>query len=271
MTNTSLDIDHVIIGVGNLESAAHIYRGIGFTLSPRGVHSASMGTANHTVMLQRDYFELLTILAPTERNVQWRTALAEGDGGMAIALRTHETNATREAWRRADLDSSEIVAFSRPVSRPGGKSLDARFETLHLPTDTLPGVGVFACRHFTPKAVWLPELVEHANSATAIAAVAIEAGDPQAAAAAWTRVLGGVRAEPAAGGLRLKLATHVIDILAAPRLGATQRVTGLTFRVADRARCIAALTKGGVLHRPEGSILSIAPEQACGVKVSFEA
>lgn len=58
-------VDHCVILVRNLDGAAERYRRLGFTLSPRGYHSAHMGSANHTIMLQHDYFELLGIINPT--------------------------------------------------------------------------------------------------------------------------------------------------------------------------------------------------------------
>jgi catechol 2,3-dioxygenase-like lactoylglutathione lyase family enzyme len=58
-------IDHVVIAVDDLDRAEAAYRRLGFTLSPRAVHSATMGTANHTIMLEHDYFELLAVLTPT--------------------------------------------------------------------------------------------------------------------------------------------------------------------------------------------------------------
>jgi hypothetical protein len=42
-------------------AVAAAYRRLGFTLSPRATHSAAMGTANHTIMLENDYFELLSV------------------------------------------------------------------------------------------------------------------------------------------------------------------------------------------------------------------
>ena len=72
-------IDHLVIAVSDLDRAAQAYRRLGFTLSPRAVHSAHMGTANHTIMLARDYFEVLGVLAPTKADARWRNALAQGD------------------------------------------------------------------------------------------------------------------------------------------------------------------------------------------------
>ena len=58
-------IDHVVILAADLDRAAETYTRLGFTLSPRGVHSDHMGSANHTIMLQDDYFEVLSVLKST--------------------------------------------------------------------------------------------------------------------------------------------------------------------------------------------------------------
>ena len=49
--NHVVGLDHVVILVRDLDAAAENWRRLGFTLAPRGIHSAHMGTGNHTVML----------------------------------------------------------------------------------------------------------------------------------------------------------------------------------------------------------------------------
>jgi catechol 2,3-dioxygenase-like lactoylglutathione lyase family enzyme len=50
-----IGIDHAVVMVKDLEKAADNYRQLGFTLSPRGTHSAHMGTGNYTIMFDPDY------------------------------------------------------------------------------------------------------------------------------------------------------------------------------------------------------------------------
>ncbi|MFD2856181.1 VOC family protein [Seohaeicola zhoushanensis] len=59
MTHPVKGIDHCFALVDDLDDAAAQYGALGFTLSPRGMHSAAKGTANHTIMFPEDYFELL--------------------------------------------------------------------------------------------------------------------------------------------------------------------------------------------------------------------
>src|ERR1700730_8694281 len=143
MTAAITGVDHVVIAVADLDGAEATYRRLGFTLSPRARHSAAMGTANHTIMLEHDYFELLAVLTPTDRNGRWREALSRGEGVVGVAAATPSAAAAREAWRVAGFDPGEVVAFSRPVGRPGGIRTEARFETVSLPTETLPALSLF--------------------------------------------------------------------------------------------------------------------------------
>jgi len=64
-----IGIDHAVIMVRDLDKAAANWKQLGFTVSPRGTHSAHMGSGNYTIMLDPDYIELLGVLTPTEHNV----------------------------------------------------------------------------------------------------------------------------------------------------------------------------------------------------------
>ena len=70
-------IDHAVVVVKDLDNAAVTWKQLGFTVSPRGTHSAKMGTGNATIMLDPDYIELLGVLAETEHNAPTRAFLAK--------------------------------------------------------------------------------------------------------------------------------------------------------------------------------------------------
>jgi hypothetical protein len=278
MTTALSGLDHVVIAVADLDRAEAAFRRLGFTLSPRALHSAAMGTANHTIMLARDYFELLAVLTPTERNLRWREALGPGEGLVGLALATPDAAAARTAWREAGLSPGEIIAFSRPVERPGGRRMDARFEVVSLPKETMPGVSLFACAQLTRDAVWLPELMTHPNTAEAIRKFAVSLPDPAAAAPSWLRALPGATASPIAGGIALRLGNHAIDLLdpesAARRYRlakpiGTPRMIALDFAIRDIGACRALLAQGGVPVEIEGDETLVRADQACGVVVTM--
>jgi len=45
-----IGIDHAVVMVKDLDKAAENYKRLGFTVSPRGTHSAHMGSGNYTIM-----------------------------------------------------------------------------------------------------------------------------------------------------------------------------------------------------------------------------
>ena len=58
-------IDHLIVGVRDLEAARASFARLGFSTTPRGRHQG-WGTANYCIMLERDYLELLGIIDPSK-------------------------------------------------------------------------------------------------------------------------------------------------------------------------------------------------------------
>ncbi|MFL5215549.1 MAG: VOC family protein, partial [Microvirga sp.] len=82
-------LDHIVVLVRDLDGAAETWRRLGFTLAPRGTHSAHMGTGNYTIMLGADYIELIGVLTETAHNAPSRALLARrGEGIERAALTT---------------------------------------------------------------------------------------------------------------------------------------------------------------------------------------
>src|SRR6478736_5011664 len=88
-----LGTDHVVITVRDLDAAAAQWKRLGFTVSPRGLHSPQMGTANHTIMFGEDYLELLGVVAETEQNKPTRDLLKVREGIERTAFTTDDAAA----------------------------------------------------------------------------------------------------------------------------------------------------------------------------------
>src|SRR5215218_1115762 len=93
MRRSITGIDHAVVLVHDLDAARSRYERLGFTVAPRGLHPSEHGTGNHTVMLEREYVELLGVVALTPVNAPWRQALAQGVGLAALALQTPSADA----------------------------------------------------------------------------------------------------------------------------------------------------------------------------------
>src|ERR1700674_986290 len=97
-----IGLDHAVVVVGDLDQAAESWKRLGFTVSPRGTHSAKMGTGNFTIMLDPDYIELLGVLAETEHNIPTRAFLGKrGEGIERIAFTAFDSAAAAEEMRAA--------------------------------------------------------------------------------------------------------------------------------------------------------------------------
>ena len=271
-------IDHLLIVVSDLDRAAETYRRLGFTLSTRAVHSAHMGTANHTIMLQRDYFELLAVLAPTQANAHWRAALAGGQGLAGFAAATPSAAAAGAAWNDAGFVAGDILAFSRAVERADGIRTQAQFEVVTLPAGAVPAMSVFACAQLTRDAVWLPELLDHPNTARAIRKLSIAAPDPRLAAKSWVHALPGSMLLSIGSGAQVRVGSHVIDLLdpatAARRYDLVKEIErptalAIEFEVTDVHACREVLRRGGLSPKLDGDLTYVGSEDACGVIIGF--
>ncbi|MGH8705908.1 MAG: VOC family protein, partial [Burkholderiales bacterium] len=179
-------LDHVVILVRDLDRARDTYARLGFTLTPRGFHT--LGSQNHCIMFGRDYVELLAVPGPHPALQYFAEFLARGEGLAAIALATDDANSAHAELAAAGVAADPPLDFSRPVELPGG-TRDAAFRIVQLPVGDTPGCRAFLCQHFTREVVWRPEHQSHALGATGIAALAVVAEDPAAAALGYAKIL----------------------------------------------------------------------------------
>jgi hypothetical protein len=195
-------VDHAVIMVSNLDGAAANWRRLGFTLSPRGTHSAKMGSGNYTIMLDSDYIELLGVLAETEHNAPARAFLAKrGEGIERIAFTAVDSAAGAEEIRARGYAALGPTDFERPVTMPDGSLSAAKFRIFQWPLEEAPaGVRIFACQHKTREAVWIPQLMKHANGAQRLRQVLVVSPEPAQDAAHLSRLIDqGVGVQPDGG------------------------------------------------------------------------
>jgi len=186
-------IDHAVIVVKDLDAAAANWKQLGFTISPRGTHSAHMGTGNYTIMLGEDYMELLGVLTPTEHNAPSRAYLDQTGGGIErVAFTTPSAAAGAAELRTMGYEAIGPTDFERPVAMPDGRKAAAKFATFQWPVAEAPGgVRLFACQHKTRETVWIPELQKHANTANRIARMFIVTPKPEDEARHLAKMIAG--------------------------------------------------------------------------------
>ncbi len=273
-----IGLDHVVVLVRDLDEGSRRWASLGFTVSPLGLHSASMGTANHTIMLGEDYLELIAVVAPTERNLQSREFMAKRGEGIERAAFTG-TNADDGV---AELKSRGYAAlgpfdFSRPVDLPDGQRTRASFRTFLWPVEERPGgLRIFACQHLTRENVWLSNLVTHANTATRIDRVEMLSNNPAAAAAHMGRLIDRQTETLQDGALRVQTGAGRGDFVFLDRTTLEKRHPGVSLAgvpdegaitisvvVSDLARAKAAV--GAKLAVATANSVKVAPVEANGV------
>lgn len=186
-----IGIDHAVVMVKDLDQAAANYKRLGFTVSPRGTHSAHMGSGNYTIMFDPDYMELLGVLHPTEHNAPARAYLEKnGEGIERIAFTAVDSAEGAEEIRARGYPPVGPTDFERPVTMPDGSVSAAKFRTFQWPTAEAPGgVRIFACQHKTRETVWIPELMKHANGAKQLKQVLMVAPEPAKEAAHLAKMI----------------------------------------------------------------------------------
>lgn len=207
-------IDHAVVIVRELDQAAEHWKRLGFTISPRGTHSAHMGTGNYTIMLDPDYIELLGVLAPTEHNAPTRALLEKREGIERVAFTTSDAAAGAEEIRARGAIPIGPTDFERPVTMPDGAQSAAKFRTFHWPAAEAPaGMRIFACQHKTRETVWIPELMRHANGAKRLREVLLVAPEPAKEAAHLARLIDGGTRNEADGAIAVPSGTDRADFV----------------------------------------------------------
>ncbi|WP_051229353.1 VOC family protein [Paludibacterium yongneupense] len=274
-------IDHAVVACDDLDQALTDFERLGFTTTARGFHT--MGTANHCIMFEHDYFELLGLpsASTVEPPASFSRLLARGRGLNALAFHTDDALLAREELLAAGLEPGEARDFSRPVETGGGLA-HARFRILDLPPGSVPGAYGFACEHFSRELVWLPDTQRHPNGACGLDSVLLASASPAETADAYGRLLD-VASEPRDYGASV-VCDHGarIDIchpdavagyaagLDLPDGRSLPAVLALGIQVRDPARTRAWLTGKGVPFRTQADgALLVSAAHAQGTALLF--
>jgi catechol 2,3-dioxygenase-like lactoylglutathione lyase family enzyme len=273
-------IDHVIVGVRDLDAARERYARLGFNTTPRGRH-AGWGTANHCVMLENDYVELLGIVDASAFTNNLDRFLEEREGLLSVVLRSRDAQGTHAAWAAAGLAPAPPRALGRLLEAADGPQ-ELRFRNVMLGTDATAGLSLFACEHLTPELLRRPAWLAHPNGARRVRSCTVVADDPAPLAAAMARVVGSsavtetdkvVAVHCGRGGVILiappEDATLMHPSLGPPAPAPGPELRALTVEVADPARACAFLRLQGVVFRETSEGALVPPTEAHGVALEL--
>ncbi|MFR0357633.1 VOC family protein [Streptomyces sediminimaris] len=269
------DIDHCCVLVRDFASARTTFERLGFTVAPFGRHGAEMGTANHTVMLEQSYLELLGVVTPTDFNSEICDVLTVREGIAAIALGTDDAEGAVAELTAAGIAARGPHSVRRPVALPDGGEAEAAFTIAHFPDAGTPFLRLFCNQILTPDHVRHPQLTRHPNTAWGIDTIAIVTPTPDTEAATVARFLDTSPRRIASDTVVVPTGGAPLTYLTAEAVTARHpgadlsglaqsgpAVLALTVRDAQAAQ--TCLTRSGVPFTATGDSLVVAPRHACG-------
>ena len=270
MSNGIAGIDHIIVGVRDLEAARLRWMRLGFTLTPRGRH-IGQGTANYCIMFGRDYLELLGFVERDEHAHRLEAFLVGREGAMSMAFAPERNaEATTALLAARGLHPSAPRALGRALELPEG-AVTPRFSLLTLPPEETPALDCFICGHLTPELVRRPEWLVHPNGVTGIAAVHLVVDDPAALVPAYRRLFGNGRVATTVRGVEIDTGRNRL-VFSRPALSGSDipppAIIALELRVANGTATAGYLTSAGIafMELPDGRI-AISPAEANGTSL----
>jgi len=271
-------LDHVVVMVDGIDAAEAAYRRLGFQVQPRGFHR-KLGTANHLMIFDTDYFEILGVVEATEFNAERREWLKNGGGLANVALATDGADLAFDAFKTASLNPDAPLFFDRAVE-VAGRTEHAKFRTVRIPKTNMPVVGFFVCEHQTPQFVYRPEWARHPNGARGILGVTVIAEQPAKWIPELEKYFGAGSTRREGDALVVHTGTQPIRYLtrkeyAARYPGVTPVRPGdhpalLTVRVDSLAVCETLLEGNGVeVIKPDAGRLIVPPSEAAHLTLEF--
>lgn len=280
-------LDHIVHAVRDLDAAAALYRGLGFTVGARNRHP--WGTHNHIVQFPGFFIELLTLAEPDKLGEDGfsrlfgaynRDFLQTDEGLSLLILESRDAAADAKDFRAAGIAGSEVMRFEREGKRPDGAPVKLGFSLAFAEDRLAPQIHFATCQQHYPENFWNPAFQKHANSVSGIAGLVAVAERPDQHRAFMQHFTGAPAAEQD-GGFTIATPRGTIDMMtsadfvgrfgvAAPDVSRGARLAALRFAVDDRSRLQGLPEQAGIAGLEAGNRAVVGREDAMGAVLLFE-
>lgn len=280
-------LDHLVIGVADLDAAGAFYADLGFRVGTRNRHP--WGTENRIVQFPGAFLELITVgdatLIPPHapRSFSFgafvRDALARGEGMSMLVLESRDAAGDAVDFRNDGIGDFEPFFFERQARRPDGSEVRVAFSLAFAENRAAAECGFFVCQQHEPQNFWNPAFQQHDNGASGLSAVFLVTAEP-ANQAGFLKPFSGAEsfATPEAG-LRLPLPRGRLEVLTTEAATATlddatgwnqPHFAGFAITVPDLGPIRATLAERGISHRQDGARVVVPASAAFGCVIAFE-
>lgn len=281
-------LDHLVIGVRDLDAAGALYETLGFTVGARNRHP--WGTENRIVQFPGSFLELIAVgdegaitpHAPGRFSFGAfvRDMLAQkGEGPSMLVLESVDAKADAAAFKAAGIGGFEPFFFERRARKPDGTEVRVAFELAFAADPLAPECGFFVCQQLEPQNFWNPAFQQHDNGAVALSAVIVAAENPAAHRAFLSAFSGGAEILEGNEDFVLGLPRGRIDVLdpeAAQAIYGLEpettpaRFLGFCVAVPDLAAVAQRLEAAGIAFVASDERIVVPAAEAMGCLIAFE-
>jgi catechol 2,3-dioxygenase-like lactoylglutathione lyase family enzyme len=281
-------LDHIVHAVRDLDAAAELYRGLGFTVGARNKHP--WGTHNHIVQLPGFFIELLTLAEPDKMGSDGfsnmfaaynRDFTARGEGLSMLVLESQDAQADEAAFRDAGIAASGVMRFEREGRKPDGTPVHVAFSLAFAENKNAPDSRFFTCQQHYPENFWNPAFQKHANSVSGVAGVVIVADEPERHLAFVQNFTGATATRAAGAGFSIATPRGMLDVttpaaflerfgVEGPDARGGARLAALRFGANDASLLDAVPELAGLGGLYAGNATVIAGQDAMGAVLVFE-
>ncbi len=240
-------LDHIVHAVRDLDAAAELYRGLGFTVGARNKHP--WGTHNHIIQFPGVFIELLTLAEPEILGDDGFSVLfaaynrdfaARHEGLSMLILESGDAGTNAAEFRAAKIAGSELMRFEREGRRPDGTAVKLGFSLAFAEDKAAPEIHFATCQQHYPENFWNPAFQKHANGVETLAGVVLVANEPARHRDFLLAFTGAQSARDGGDGIAFDLPRGAIQLttpaafarrygLAAPDASGGARLAGLRF------------------------------------------
>jgi hypothetical protein len=282
-------LDHLVIGVRDLDAAGQQFERLGFKVGARNQHA--WGTDNRIVQMPGFFLELVTVarpgLIPPHGPRQFSfgqhvaDALARREGPSMLVLESTDAKRDAAQYLAAGIGDFEPFFFARKGRSAAGEEIEVAFTLAFARDELAPECGFFACQQHRPELFWSKAAQAHANGVTAVDAVYLVADNPTDHHIFLSGFTGQRALTASSAGIVAPLPRGRIEILtgraASRHLGVDANpvtetaIIGFSVRTSDLAALERRLIAEGIAFRRIEERLVVPASAACGCIVAFEA
>ena len=161
-------LDHFIVLHSDLQQARQVYEMLGFNVGPVRRH-VELGSSNCIVYLDQTYLELIDF----GESADWLSApyqdfIACGSGIPHVSIRSFDLVKDRARMLANGHNPDDILSARRKVVLPGGHEDETASSCFYVWRKDNLYLSLFLTEHEKPETIFVPEYVDHPNSAVEV-------------------------------------------------------------------------------------------------------